>query len=89
MIDGLGRIRPGAVLGTIQLNGATKLIVNPWAAIGTDLLLISMSGATFLLTKNPILRTLSILGGLWGITATVLEVTKVARPESDPISREF
>lgn len=89
MIEGLGRIRPGTVLGTIQLNGTTKLIVNPWAAIGTDLLLMSMSTTTFLLTKSPILRTVAILGGLWGVTATVLEVVKIATPATDPIAREF
>lgn len=89
MIDGLGRIRNERFMGTIRLNGETKLIVNPWAAIGTDLLLMSMSTATFVLTKNPILRSLSVLGGLWGITATVLEIVKVAGPGSDPILREF
>lgn len=88
MIEGLGKIR--SPLGTILLNGETKLIVNPWAAIGTDILLISMSASTFFLARNSILKALSLIGGIWGITAVSLEVSKLASsPTSDPIQREF
>lgn len=86
MIEGLGRIH--SPLGTIQLNGETKLIVNPWAAIGTDTLLVVTSASTVVLAKNPILKTLGILGGIWGVTAIVLEVSKLVTTK-DPILREF
>ncbi len=89
IIEGLGQIHPGAPLGAIRLDGVTKLIVNPWAAIGTDALLFTMSAATFVLTKNPILKTLSILGGIWGVTAIALETSKLTGEASDPISREY
>lgn len=89
IIEGLGQIRPGGAMGTIRLNGETKLIVNPWAAIGTDALLITMSAATLMLTKNPFLKTLSILGGLWGTLAIGLEASKLASAHSDPIQREY
>ena len=87
MIEGLGRIHAAPVLGTIQLNGDTKLIVNPWAAIGTDGLLVTMSISTLVLAKNPILKGLSILGGIWGIMAITLEVSKLLT-SNDPIQRE-
>lgn len=90
IIEGLGQIHPGASLGAIRLNGETKLIVNPWAAIGTDALLLTMSASTFVLSNNPILKTLSILGGIWGMTAIALETSKLTgQSGSDPISREY
>jgi hypothetical protein len=86
MIGNLGQIR--GILGKIQLNGETKLIVNPWAAIGTDALLITASVATMTLAKNPILRTVGILGSIWGVTAIGLEIVKLLQPGNDPIMRE-
>lgn len=86
MIGNLGQIR--GILGKIQLNGETKLIVNPWAAIGTDALLITTSVATMTLAKNPILRTIGILGSIWGVTAIGLEIVKLLQPGTDPIMRE-
>jgi hypothetical protein len=86
MLNGIGQIR--GVLGKIQLNGETKLIVNPWAAIGTDALLITTSVATMALSKNPILKTVGVLGSIWGVTAIGLEIVKLLQPGTDPIMRE-
>lgn len=74
-IDGLGRFR--SPLGTARLNGTTKLIVSPWAAIVTDGLLIG-AGLTALIAAKP--TALKVLGGvstLWGTVALGLEVIKL------------
>jgi hypothetical protein len=86
MISDLGHIR--GILGIIRLNGETKLIVNPWAAIGTDGLLIATSVATMCLSKNAILKTVGVLGSIWGVTAIGLEIAKLVSPGIDPIARE-
>jgi hypothetical protein len=86
MISDLGNIR--GILGIIRLNGETKLIVNPWAAIGTDGLLITTSVATMILASNPILKTIGVLGSIWGVTAIGLEIAKLISPGIDPIARE-
>lgn len=86
MISGLGKIR--GVMGTIQLGGETKLIVNPWAAIGTDALLVTTSIATVSLSDNAGLKTVGILGGIWGVVAIGLEIAKLVSPGVDPILRE-
>lgn len=86
MIEGIGAIR--GVLGIIQLNGETKLIVNPWAAIGTDALLITTSVATMCYASNPILKSVGVLGSIWGVTAIGLEIAKLISPGIDPIARE-
>lgn len=75
MIEGLGRFR--SPLGTARLNGVTKLIVSPWAAMGTDALLIGSGVTTFIVAKPTILKALGAISTLWGTTALILEVVKL------------
>jgi len=75
VIAGLGRIT--SPLGTIRLNGDTKLIVSPWAAMGTDALLIGTGLATFMCTRPTPLRFLGALGTAWGVIALALETIKL------------
>lgn len=82
MIEGLGRIQ--SPLGTVRLGGDTKLIVSPWAAIGTDTLLIGTSTALFFSTRSTWLRVMSVAGGAWGIVAIVLEIAKLVRDAQTP-----
>ena len=87
MIEGLGKIQ--TPLGTVRLGGDTKLIVSPWAAIGTDTLLLGTSTALFFATRNTWLRILGLAGGAWGVTAIVLEVAKLIRDAQSPETTPF
>jgi len=82
VIDGLGQIQ--SPLGTVRLGGDTKLIVSPWAAIGTDMLLISTSTALFFSTRSTWLKIMSIAGGTWGTIAIILEISKLIRDAQAP-----
>jgi hypothetical protein len=73
--DDLGRISPP--LGTIRLNGDTKLIVSPWAAMGTDALLITTGLATFAYVKPTLFKILGVVGASWGAIALTLETVKL------------
>lgn len=61
----------------IRLAGDTKLIVSPWAAIGTDVLGMGIAAIAFFSTKKPVLKTVSAIGGLWMLTAAMLELHKL------------
>lgn len=74
-IEGLGKFR--SPLGTARLNGVTKLIVSPWAAMGTDALLIGAGVTTFVVAKPLLLKTLGAVSTLWGSVALVLEAVKL------------
>jgi hypothetical protein len=87
MIDRLGRIY--APLGTVRIGETTKLIVSPWAAIGTDTLLVGTSTALFFSTQSTVLKIVSAIGGAWGLTAIVLEVAKMIRDAQSPESTPF
>lgn len=73
--EGLGRI--SSPLGTIRLNGDIKLIVSPWAAMGTDALLITTGLATYSYAKPTLLRILGAAGTAWGVIALFLEAIKL------------
>lgn len=77
MIEGLGRMH--SPLGTIRLDGATRLIVSPWAAMGTDLLLISTGIATVSLSRSTPVTILGWGGTAWGVVALLLETLKLAQ----------
>lgn len=85
-IEGLGRISPP--LGTIRLGGTTKLIVSPWAALGTDALLVATGATTFAVARPLGLRILGAAGAIWGTTAILLEVIKLIE-ESRPYQVEI
>lgn len=70
-------------LGVVRINGTDKLIVSPWAAIGTDALLIGATTALFFSTRSTFLKIGSGVGAVWGVTAVILEIVKLAggRPE--------
>ena len=76
-------MKPIVGLGVVRINGTDKLIVSPWAAIGTDVLLIGASTALFFSTRSTLLKIGSGVGASWGVTAIVLEIIKLAggRPE--------
>ena len=77
MIEGLGRMH--SPLGTIHLDGATRLIVSPWAAIGTDLFLISTGIATVSLSRSTPITILGWGGTTWGVIALLLETLKLVQ----------
>jgi len=77
----LGKINSS--LKIVRLAGNTKLIVSPWAAIGTDAFLMGTSTALFFATRSTILRILSVLGGAWAATAVTLELAKLAQDAKD------
>lgn len=75
IVEELGRIK--SPLRTVRLAGETRLIVSPWAALGTDTLLVGVSTALLFSTKSGWLKVVSLLGGAWGVTAITLEVAKL------------
>lgn len=80
MLEDLGRFR--SPLGTVRLNGDTKLVVSPWAAIGTDALLIGTGLTTFLVAKPTPLKVLGAAGTIWGTVALILETVKLIEDRS-------
>jgi len=80
-IHGLGQV--ALPLSVVQINGDTRLVVSPAAAIGTDVLLMGTSTALFFASRNVPLRILSFLGASWGFTAAIVEVSKlISGPEA-------
>jgi hypothetical protein len=65
-------------LRVARLGGETKLIVSPWAAIGTDAFGMGLATIAFFSTTKPVLKAVSAAGGLWMLTATMLEIHKLA-----------
>ena len=75
MLEDIGRIKPP--LGVVNLGGDTKLIVSPWAAIGTDALLVATGTTVILIARPTILKLLGFVGTGWGIVAMLLEISKL------------
>ena len=71
-------------LGTIRLDGGTRLIVSPWAAMGTDVLLISTGIATVSLSKSTPITILGWGGTAWGVVALLLEALKLVQSAEVP-----
>lgn len=84
ILEGLGRIY--TPLGTIRLNGVTRLIVSPWAAMGTDVLLITTGLATFALSRNTILQVLGMAGTIWGTLALGVEGLKILQGDDGVVA---
>ena len=74
-IGGLGRIESPLALVSIQ--GERKLVVSPWAAIGTDVIGLGVSGLLFFSSDNTALKIISALGALWMGTALTVEARKL------------
>jgi hypothetical protein len=74
-VEGLGKI--SAPLAVVDLEGAVRVVVSPWAAIGTDALGMGASTALFFATKNPWLKILAGVTGTWMTTALVVELLKL------------
>jgi hypothetical protein len=88
-IKGMGEIQ--APLGTVRLgDGRVSLLVNPWAAIGTDILGLSLSVVVFTLAKQILLRLLALGSSIWFTTAALIEVGKLLSgpPDQDVVVRE-
>lgn len=75
MIRNLGHITQP--LKVIRLGDDTRLLVSPWAAVGTDVLGLGASAALFFSTKNFWLRALAVAAGAWMATALGTEVAKL------------
>lgn len=81
VVHGLGRIE--SPLAVVRLNGRTKLVIDPIAALGTDAALVATSTALFFSTRSLPLKLLSLLGGTWGLVAAGVETAKLLRePEA-------
>lgn len=77
----LGRIDD--VVSLVQLDGGNRLVVNPVAALGTDILLAGASAALVFGTKSLPLRLVGVAGGLWSLTAIGIEIAKLLQgPEA-------
>jgi hypothetical protein len=74
-VEGLGRL--DSPMGVLKIGGDTRLVIMPWAALGTDFLLAGTSTALFLSTKSTALKVLSVLTAGWSIIAIGVEVTKL------------
>jgi hypothetical protein len=74
-IGGLGRIE--SPLALVSINGERKLVVSPWAAIGTDVIGLGISGVLFFSSDNTAMKILAALGGLWMGTALFVESRKL------------
>jgi len=88
-IHGLGRV--SSPLAVVEIGGETKLVVHPAAAIGTDVIGLTLAMALFFSTKSVFLRVLAVGGAAWMSTAMVKEIAKLfAGPEQkisvEPIS---
>jgi hypothetical protein len=68
-------------LGTIRIGDSTKLIVSPWAALGTDALLMGTSLALILESDKTWMHILGVAGFIWGIAAASIEVAKLIRAD--------
>ncbi|OGT59308.1 MAG: hypothetical protein A3E01_07890 [Gammaproteobacteria bacterium RIFCSPHIGHO2_12_FULL_63_22] len=71
----LGQV--SAPLALVSVNGERKLIVSPWAALGTDVLGMAVATALFFSTENTWLRVLAAVGGTWAATALFKELGKL------------
>lgn len=74
-VRGIGEI--SIPLEVMRVNGETKLVVSPWAALGTDTLLIGTGMALIFASDSIILRILGIAGTVWGVAALSAEIFKL------------
>jgi len=74
-IEGLGVIE--STLSLAYIRGEQKLIVSPWAALGTDTVGLLISSLLFFSTDSTPLKIAAAAGGLWMGTALALEVRKL------------
>ena len=74
-VRGLGRI--STPLAVVDLEGRSKVVVAPWAAIGTDLAGLGLAAGLFFVTKSPWLKVAASIGGAWMFTALFVETMKL------------
>lgn len=80
-VHGLGQV--SIPLDVVQLQGSRKLVISPWAAIGTDVLLIGSGVTLGALMKPLLLKILGYSAATWGSIALGVEVTKLLRDKSE------
>lgn len=80
-VNGLGKI--SSPLAVVDLEGRTKVVVAPWAAIGTDVLGMGLATILFFSTSKTWVKVVAALGGTWMFTALFVETMKLlSAPES-------
>ena len=75
------------ILDFVSIEKRPKLVVDPLAAMGTDVIGLGLSAALVLSALPWPLRVLGALGGAWMGTALVTEASKLTG-KPDPLVRE-
>lgn len=86
-VDGLGQI--GFPLHVAEIEGKTKLIVSPIAAIGTDVLGAGMGMALGVFAKPIGWKLLGYAGAAWMLTAATVEIVKLATGPQRKFKEQF